>query len=78
MSEAKGFGVMSGRLPPGVTDADIDNAAPQNEPDDEDEYLINLERDRHAFTCIFDRLREDFDDIHWLRNELAEMTEALK
>jgi hypothetical protein len=67
---------MSGWLPPGVTDADIDNAAPQNERDDE--YLINLERDRHAFTCIFDRLREDFDDIHWLRKELAEMAETLK
>jgi hypothetical protein len=69
---------MSGWLPPGVTDADIDNAAPQNEPEEAEEYLINLERDRHAFTCIFDRLREEFDDIHWLRKELAEMVEELK
>jgi hypothetical protein len=29
---------MSGWLPPGVTDADIDNAAPQNEPDDEEAW----------------------------------------
>jgi hypothetical protein len=36
---------MSGWLPPGCTDKDIDDAAPQNEPEDEEEINIEAPHD---------------------------------
>jgi hypothetical protein len=70
-----------GWLPPGVTDEHIDEHVHRfepEEPDEQERYLINLERDRHSFLCIFDRLREEMSDDDWLRVRLAEMVEQMK
>jgi ferric-dicitrate binding protein FerR (iron transport regulator) len=65
---------MSGWLPPGVTDADIDNAAPQNEPDDDEiawrEHSIAMD-EQTISSCVERMLRmggraavmELFDDL---------------
>lgn len=45
---------MSGWLPPGCTDTDIDNAAPQDGPDDEE--LHSIADDCASIRYAFDRI----------------------
>jgi hypothetical protein len=51
---------------------------PLHADQDEQQYLMNLDRDRHSFECTFDRLYEDFNDRQWLKGRLEEMLEVCK